>query len=251
MLPLGPLADDAAVEFLLTVGVVSDHVQAITRIALGHPLVLRTRGPGRRGEHRGRGEQPTRVVDAMAQAFRAGLDDDGRRLLDAASVPRRVTRGVLEAMLSAHPTPTMHLNVWLRSTSSSRPMRAYGFTMQCRPRYRPGCAPVDPDRFRRLRGAAWRHLQAETHRTGASELHRSTADLLFLIDNPFVREAVFPTTSHAFSVERCRPDDLDALRALWHEYDTPEGAAALDAWLRLRPDAVRSIRDRTAVVVGC
>jgi hypothetical protein len=38
---------------------------------------------------------------------------------------------------------------------------------------------------------------------------------------------------------------------LWHEFETPEGASVLDAWLRLRPDAVRSVRDRTGAVVGC
>ena len=36
-----------------------------------------------------------------------------------------------------------------------------------------------------------------------------------------------------------------------HEFETPEGAAVLDAWLRLRPDAVRSVRERTGAVVGC
>src|SRR4030095_4842104 len=64
-------------------------------------------------------------------------------------------------------------------------------------------------------------------------------------------EAMFPATAHAFSVERSREEDAEALRALWHEFDTPEGASVLDAWLRLRPDAVRSVRDRTGAVVGC
>ena len=248
VLPLGPLADDAAVEFLLTVGVASDHVEAITRIARGHPLALRLAAEADVANI-ALEESSARVVDAMAQAFRAGLDDDGRRLLDAASVPRRVTRGVLEAMLCTDADDALErlaaLNFVEQTHEGLRLHDAVQAAVSARFR------AVDPDRFRRLRAAAWRHLQAETHRTGASDLHRSTADLLFLIDNPFVREAVFPTTSHAYSVERCRPDDLDAVRELWHEYDTPEGATALDAWLRLCPEAVRSIRDRTAVVVGC
>jgi hypothetical protein len=62
---------------------------------------------------------------------------------------------------------------------------------------------------------------------------------------------MFPATAHAFSVERSREEDAEALSALWHEFDTPEGATVLDAWLRLRPDAVRSVRDRTGAVVGC
>jgi hypothetical protein len=62
---------------------------------------------------------------------------------------------------------------------------------------------------------------------------------------------MFPATAHAFSVERSREEDAEALQALWHELDTPEGASVLDSWLRLRPDAVRSVRDRTGAVVGC
>src|SRR5262249_17303246 len=48
-----------------------------------------------------------------------------------------------------------------------------------------------------------------------------------------------------------REEDHDAIRDLWHEYDSDAGAAALDSWLRLRPDAVRCIRDRTGAVAGC
>ena len=61
---------------------------------------------------------------------------------------------------------------------------------------------VDPERFRAYRTAAWHHLQSESRAAGGRDLARSTADLLFLIDNPRVREAVFPTTSHMYSVER-------------------------------------------------
>ena len=43
---------------------------------------------------------------------------------------------------------------------------------------------VDPERFRRYRTAAWHHLQSESRAVGGRDLARSTADLLFLIDNP-------------------------------------------------------------------
>jgi hypothetical protein len=110
---------------------------------------------------------------------------------------------------------------------------------------------LDPERFRRFRTAAWRHLRRETEHVGTSELERSTADLLFLIDNPVVREAMFPTSAHAYSVERARAEDAEVARTLWHRHDTAAGAAILDDWLRLCPGALRVIRDRTGVVVGC
>jgi len=110
---------------------------------------------------------------------------------------------------------------------------------------------MDPERFRRYRAAAWHYLQSESRGVSRHELARSTADLLFLIDNPVVREAMFPTTVHAYSVEPARLDDMSALRSLWHRHDPPEAAHALDCWLERAPEAVRVIRDRSGALVGC
>jgi hypothetical protein len=248
ILPLVGLTDEAARAFLADANVAPDHADTICRIARGHPLALRLAAAADVA-HVPIDDVGPRVVSALATAFRAGLDDEGRRLLDAASVPRRVTRGVLEAMAYQDPDDAMErlgsLSFVDETSEGLRLHDAVQAAVSARLR------ALEPERFRELRSAAWRHLQNETRRAGASDLHRFTADLLFLIDNPFVREAMFPATAHAFSVERSRDEDAEALRALWHEFDTPEGASVLDAWLRLRPDAVRSVRDRTGAVVGC
>ena len=248
ILPLIGLSDEAALAFLADANVAEDHAGMICRIARGHPLSLRLAAEADVA-HVPIDEVGSRVVAGLATAFRAGLDEEGRRLLDAASVPRRVTRGVLEAMACQDAEKAMErlgtLSFVDETSEGLRLHDAVQAAVSARLR------ALEPERFRELRLAAWRHLQNETRRAGASDLHRYTADLLFLIDNPFVREAMFPATAHAFSVERSREEDAEALRALWHELDTPEGAAVLDAWLRRVPDAVRAVRDRTGAVVGC
>lgn len=246
ILPLVGLTDEAAQAFLADADVAEDHADMICRIARGHPLSLRL-GAEADVAHIPIDEVGPRMVAALATAFRAGLDEDGRRLLDAASVPRRVTRGVLEAMAcSDDAMERLGALSFVEETSEGLRLHdAVQAAVAARLR------ALEPERFRELRSAAWHHLQKETRRAGASDLRRFTADLLFLIDNPFVREAMFPATAHAFSVERSREEDAEALRALWHEFETSEGASVLDAWLRLRPDAVRSVRDRTGAVVGC
>jgi hypothetical protein len=248
ILQLVGLTDEAARAFLTDANVAEDHAAMICHIARGHPLSLRL-GAEADVAHVPIDEVGPRVVAALATAFRAGLDDDGRQLLDAASVPRRVTRGVLEAMGWHHAGAAMErlgaLSFVDETSEGLRLHDAVQAAVSTRLR------ALEPERFRDLRSAAWRHLQSETRRAGASDLHRFTADLLFLIDNPFVREAMFPATAHAFSVERSREEDVDALREMWHELETQESASVLDAWLRLRPDAVRSVRDRTGAVVGC
>lgn len=248
ILPLVGLTDEAARAFLAEANVEEGHADMICRLARGHPLSLRLAAEADVA-HIPIDEVGPRVVATLATAFRAGLDDEGSRLLDAASVPRRVTRGVLEAMGCQDADDAMdrlgELSFVDETSEGLRLHDAVQAAVSARLR------ALEPERFRELRSAAWRHLQNETRRAGASDLHRFTADLLFLIDNPFVREAMFPATAHAFSVERSREDDAEQLRALWHEFETPEGAAVLDAWWHLRPAAVRSVRDRTGSVVGC
>ena len=110
---------------------------------------------------------------------------------------------------------------------------------------------VDPERFRADRTAAWHHLQSESRAAGGRDLARSTADLLFLIDNPGSarRCSRRPRTCTASS-RRASTTESD-LRALWHRHDPAPAAIALDAWLERAPDLVRAIRDRAGTVVGC
>ena len=192
----------------------------------------------------------SQVIDALAGAFRAGLDDDARRALDAAAVPRRITRGVLAAMLgeSAADDALETLSGLAFVESTSEGLRLHDAVQSA---IVERLRALDPERFRRYRAAAWHYLQSETRGVARHELARSTADLLFLIDNPVVREAMFPTTGHVYSVEPVRIDDTTELRSLWHRHDPPEAAHALDLWLERAPEAVRAIRDRSGALVGC
>ena len=59
----------------------------------------------------------------------------------------------------------------------------------------------DPDRSRRYRIAAWRQLRDEVTRATSHEMWRYTADLLYILENPAVREGFFPTSEHRYFVE--------------------------------------------------
>lgn len=249
ILPLGLLDESAVRSLLASAGVdETSTVESIIRVAGGHPLAVRLAA-----EAGATGVSPddtaSKVIDALAATFRAGLDPPTRVILDAASVPRRVGRGVLEAMLGEAADGALEvLSAMSFVDLTSEGLRLHDAVQAA---ISGRLRAVEPEHFRELRAAAWRHLQHETRLSGASELHRSTADLLFLIDNPVVREAMFPTTAHSYSVEPARPDDELSLRELWRSYDTPAGVVALDEWLRLRPQAVRCVRDRAGGLVGC
>ena len=252
VLPLGRLDDDSVHMVIRTAGVEDGRAATeIARVSRGHPLALRLALEA----HLAGGEVPDadatpQVVDALAGAFRAGLDAQTRAALDAAAVPRRITRGVLAAMLGeegAHEAlETLSGLAFVEATSEG--LRLHDAVQSA---IVERLRAMDPERFRRYRAAAWNYLQSESRGVARHELARSTADLLFLIDNPVVREAMFPTTVHAYSVEPARFDDTSELRSLWHRHDPPEAAHALDCWLERAPEAVRVIRDRSGALVGC
>jgi hypothetical protein len=251
VLPLGRLDDESVQTIVRTAGIEAGPAATqIVRVSRGHPLALRLALEARlAGGDMPEGDAMPQVIDALAGAFRSGLDGETRRFLDAAAVPRRITRGVLAAMLgddADDALDTLSRLAFVEATSEGLRLHdAVQGAIVARLR------ALDPERFRRYRAAAWHHVQTETRGVGRHELARSTADLLFLIDNPVVREAMFPTTAHAYSVEPVRSEDGNELRSLWHCYDPPEAAHALDLWLERAPGAVRVIRDRSGALVGC
>ena len=79
---------------------------------------------------------------------------------------------------------------------------------------------------------------------------RYTADLLYILQNPIVREAFFPTTDHLYSVDGARPADGRAIGEIAGRYMPPASARVMDAWWRLLPEAFRIVRDRLDAVAG-
>lgn len=251
VLPLGPLDEQAVATMLCTAGVDDPPtVAAISRVARGHPLALRLAIEARlAGGELPQADTMPKVVQALAGTFRAGLDAPARRALDAAAVPRRITHGVLAAMLGDDADDALEMLGTLSFVEATADGLRLHDAVQLAIVER--LRSVDPERFRRYRTAAWHHLRGAAGAVGRHEQARSTADLLFLIDNPVVREAMFPTSAHMYSVEQFRPEDADDVRSLWHQHDPGQGAETLDHWLRRLPAAIRVIRDRARTVAGC
>jgi hypothetical protein len=108
----------------------------------------------------------------------------------------------------------------------------------------------DPARHRAYRRAAWTRLRAELRRAGRSDLWRYTADLLYLVENPIVRDAFFPGGSDQLTLEPARTADGAAIAAMSEAQQGPEATAFVDAWWRSAPDTFRVVRDATGVVQG-
>jgi hypothetical protein len=109
---------------------------------------------------------------------------------------------------------------------------------------------IDPVAHRRYRAASWRKLRSELPTVPSADLWRYTADMLYLIENPAVREAFFPTTEHAFSLETSTPADGPAIAAIARRHEPEAAVTQLVSWWEQSPQSFSSVRDRDGRVVG-
>jgi hypothetical protein len=109
---------------------------------------------------------------------------------------------------------------------------------------------IDPKAFQRYRRAAWQQLGHEAKSASLPNLWRYTADLIFLIENPAVREAFFPRDAARHHVERAGATDASAIREITAAQDGEQGLDIVERWWRHKPDAFYVVRDSERRVAG-
>jgi hypothetical protein len=245
------LSDEAAQILLRGAGVRGEVAGRVARAARGHPLSLQLAAgalaerPGLPAEDAVLGP----MVEELARLYVDGLDRVTRRALDAASVVRRTTLTVLEAMLPDE--DPAELFAALRALPFVE-LGAEGLVVHDTVRAATSALlqASDPARHRAHRRAAWTRLRAEVRTAGRADLWRYTADLLYLVENPIVRNAFFPSGSDELTIEPARVADHAAITAMSATEQGPEATAIADAWRRSAPDTFRVVRDAAGVVQG-
>src|SRR5688572_240214 len=250
-LPVDNLERASALEVLRRDGIGGDDLDRIERLARGHPLSLRLAAAAlAAGAPRDRAAAPMNViVERLTELYLAGLDPSTRRALDAASAVRRPTRSVLAAMLPAAAADEAFERLQRLPFVS---LGTDGLTVH--DTVREGVAAylraTDPDRWRGYRIAAWRQLRAEVARAGPEEMWRYTGDLLYMLENPMIRDVFFPTTEHRYSVDLARPGDWPALESVARETESQGVMDLLAAWWQRNPMGFRVARDADGKIAG-
>lgn len=250
-LRLGGLAAHEAAELLAGAGVAAEQAVRLNRVARGHPLSLRiaasTAGAG--GGADVERVASARVVEELTELYLAGLRPATRRALDAASVVRRVTLPLLAAMLpDVAPQDAFDRLRMLPFVEQGLD----GLVLHDAVREAAAAAlhALDPAARRSYRAAAWRVLRAELRAASGRELWRSTADTLYLIEHPVVREAFFPSGAQACFVEPSRAADGAAVRAIAERHDPAAGAELVARWWSRAPERFRVVRGPAGEVAG-
>jgi hypothetical protein len=248
---LGPLPPAAAEALLRRSGVAAERAPRVNRYAHGHPLslMLAASALAERPDLPLADMPAPTAVEALARVYLDGLDDATRRALDAASVTRRTTQSLLAAMLPGEP-----------AHEAFDRLRALDFTelggegLVVHETVREAVAALlrvrDPLAHRRLKAAAWHQLRREIRDAPPSDLWRYTADMLYLIENPMVREIYFPTSAPLHAHEPAREGDWTGIEAIARLHEPEEMVAIVRRWWDAAPETFVVARDPAGVVTG-
>lgn len=252
VLALGPLEVADALTLLIQLGVPEESAALLNRHVRGHPLAIRLAAAARADRPElGMEEVGTHaVIEKLTKLYLADVPDPvTRRALQAACVVRRTTASLLGAILPDLPTEDALERI---AELPFVEARADGLVVHelVQNSLAKSLRASDPQRHRQYRRAAWRQLRREVREAGHDELWRYTADMLYLIENPVVREAFFPTDVQPLAVEPASARDLSTVELIAARHDGDDGARIAGAWWRAVPEAFSVIRDRDGLVIG-
>lgn len=251
-LPLAPLDPEDAIGLFAELGVPEGRARRLNATVRGHPLAIHLAAAAAK-------DRPDlgiedlaahATLDELTRTFMADVPDQTtREALEAVSIVRRITATLLAALLpDLEPRDALERLRALPFVETRQD--GLGLHDAVQASVAGYLRATDPARHRRYRRAAWRQLREEVREAPAGELWRYTADMLYLIENPVVREAFFPSGAQPLAVEPARPNDLPSIELIARRHDGEAGAAALVAWYHRYPHAFSAIRDRDGLTVA-
>jgi Transcriptional regulatory protein, C terminal/AAA ATPase domain len=253
---LESLEPEDAADLLARAGVPYEDVKSLDRICHGHPLaltlaasLLQTGGVVAVSNATGTNVEQ-RVVEDLSNLFLTDITDhQTRRALEAASVVRRVTLPALGALLPDTSPHDAHERI------RALPFVQYDRDGLCihdavREAIAANLRANDPQQHRAYRKAAHKFLMAELRNAPPSDFWRLTADLLYVLENPVVREAFFPSGGQDFTVEPARPSDAEAILGIIDRHENPANAELLAKWWNQVPETFHVARDPGGSVAG-
>lgn len=249
---LAPLDKQVAAQLLVRLGVRDEEAARLARFTHGHPLALRLAAAACE-ERPGLALEQASLQQALDELTRMFLADVGdattRHILEGASIARRTTISLLRSLFPelAPQDAYDRLQRLPFVDAASDGLIIHDAVREAIAR---SLRARDPSRYLDYKRAAWRQLRTETSSAGGGELWRYTADMLFLVENPVVRDAFFPSGTQQLSVEPARGRDDECVTRIIRAHDETHAATVLLGWWQRLPEAFSVVRGRNGAVVG-
>ncbi len=245
---LDGLEEEDALALLRLRGLDESEAARLNRFARGHPLALELAATGRAAAPAPdalAGPSPETIA-RLVEAVLEGLDPDTVETVRAASVLRRVDEGLLRALRGDALAPDAFDRLRALPFCEAGPA---GLLVHDIVRDAVGrdLTHRDPVRAAGYRRAAAAELAA---RPATGDLWQATADRLYLVQNPSVRDAFFPPGAMEHVLEPAGPDDMEAVERIARAWDPPEACEWIAAWAARRPGAFSVARTADGAVAG-
>ena len=172
-----------------------------------------------------------------------------QQTVEALSVIRRITKPMLTALCPESPVDALYEQL-SRLKFVERRRDGLALLDIVRETVAGRLQAADPERYREYQRAAWNVLREQLLHAPHADLWRFTADAIYLIENPVIREAFFPSTSAQFSVEPATPGDRERLMSMVSRHEPGEALDAMTLWWKHLPAAFHVVRDVTGEMAG-
>lgn len=237
-LHLGPLGQADAMLMLRSRGLGELQAARANAFARGHPLALELAAAAVRDDPDLRIETgpPPVVIGRLLDALVADLPEPTIETLEAASTARRVTEPILRALLDREDVRD-EFDALRRLPFVELTRDGLVLHDVVREVIAGDLAARDPEAHARYRRRAWRYFEDRARRPRSDGLWEVTADLIYLIGNPVLRNACFPVGSSEHAVEPAVAADGAAVLEIVGTHEPPGPAAVLGRWWARHPES--------------
>jgi hypothetical protein len=250
-LRLNPLPEDDIARFLDSRRFPEAARTRVARFSKGNPLALQlcTATVAAQTDGLAADLALSEVIDHLALICVDEIEDgELKEAIKVSSLVRRVTKPILEALLPDR-NPDHLLDELRQLSFVETAPDGLVFHESFRHAIESRLSALDPARSRAVKRAAWQSLCEQLRTASKADTWRYTADLLFLLERPVIREAFFPS-GPALPVERAKPRDRDSVLEIALLRDGPEGAALMSAWWEHGASRFSVVRGSAGEVTG-
>jgi hypothetical protein len=245
-----PLGHHASLALLGAAGLEGERAAHLAAVTHGNPLALKLAASAALA-HRTVTVQDAAIQEVMQELtslFLADVADAPTRdAVRFCSVTRRITRSLLRAL-------ELDDEELFEKLQRLPFVEACGDGLRIHDAVREAIARTlrasDPERHAGCRRQTWLQLGKELDCAPRADIWRYTADMLYLIENPVVREAFFPSGQRQLAVEMANDADREAVHTIAARHEGEEAAAVLDGWWKETRNAFRVVRNRDGKVVA-
>lgn len=225
------LSDEEVREMMVSRGLTQPQMERVKRFARGYPLVLEMAATAIRSQPdlEIAAGPPPKILQQLTHVFLAGFAAETVEAAEAASAVRRVTEPLLRALLDVSSVREV-FNKLQSLPFIDVTTEGLRFHDVVHDTISKDLAWRDSERYRTYRKRAWHYFFKESRECFADNLWQCTADMLYLIQNPVVREAFFPEGVSEHIVEPATDGDAEDIKEIVTTTEPEQSARLIEQW---------------------